>query len=136
MSYLLGLQRYVHVFIDIILPPTHSKVDQICIKIDENEMKLNLNEKLKEVRVNQKARFFKGMILYRLFLTQNSYARLKLVRYIYRIISFKIILHCDKMRFEFVVLMCYSNFFLSFWILKKCRKHKCRVSSFGRAVDL
>ena len=26
------------------LPPTHSKVDQICMKFNENDVKLNLNE--------------------------------------------------------------------------------------------
>ena len=32
-------------FILKLLPPTHSKVDQICMKFNENEMKLNLNER-------------------------------------------------------------------------------------------
>jgi len=85
-------------------------------------MKLNLNERLKEVRENQKSNVFKEMIHYLLFLTQNSYASLKLVHKLYRIISFKIILYCDKMRFEFVVLMWYSNFFLKFLNTEKCRK--------------
>ena len=31
------------------------------MKIDENEMKLNLNERLREVRENQKSKVFKGM---------------------------------------------------------------------------
>ena len=30
------------------------------MKFDENEMKLNLNERLREVRENQKARVYKG----------------------------------------------------------------------------
>ena len=47
------------------------------MKFDENEMKLNLNERLREVRKNQKSRVYKGMIYYLLFLTQTSYARLK-----------------------------------------------------------
>ena len=38
-------------------------------------MKLNLNEKLREVRENQKARVYKGMINYLLFLTQNPRVR-------------------------------------------------------------
>ena len=42
------------------------------MKIDENEMKLNLNERLREVRENQKSRVYKGMIHYLLFVTQIS----------------------------------------------------------------
>ena len=30
------------------------------MKFDENELKLNLNERLREVRENQKARVYKG----------------------------------------------------------------------------
>ena len=71
-------------FITIILPLTHSKVDEICIKIDENEMKMNLNERLREVRENQKARVYKEMIHWLLFLTQTSYARLKVGHKLYR----------------------------------------------------
>ena len=41
------------------------------MKINENEMELNLNERLREVEGNQKSRVFKGMIHYLLFLTQN-----------------------------------------------------------------
>ena len=47
-------------------------------------MKLNLNERLREVRENQKARIYKEMIHYLLFFTQTSYARLKLVHNLYR----------------------------------------------------
>ena len=54
------------------------------MKFDENEMKLNLNERLKEVRENQKSNVFKEMIHYLLFFTQNSYARLKLAHKLYR----------------------------------------------------
>ena len=41
------------------------------MKIDENEMKLNLNERLREVRENQKSRVFKGMIQVTSFITQT-----------------------------------------------------------------
>ena len=40
--------KTVHInlfFIASILPPTHLKVDQICMKLDENEVKLNLNDR-------------------------------------------------------------------------------------------
>ena len=47
-------------------------------------MKLNLNERFREVRENQKARVYKEMINYLIFFTQNSYARLKLVHNLYR----------------------------------------------------
>jgi hypothetical protein len=42
-------------------------------------MKLNLNERLREVEGNQKSRVFKGIIHYLLFFTQTSYVKLKLV---------------------------------------------------------
>ena len=58
------------------------------MKFDENEMKLNLNERLREVRENQKARFYKEMIHCLLFFTQNSYASLKVVHYPYRMVEF------------------------------------------------
>ena len=54
------------------------------MKFDENEMKLNLNERFREVRENQKARVYKEMIHYLLFFTQNPYASLKLVHKLYR----------------------------------------------------
>ena len=54
------------------------------MKFDENEMKLNLNERLREVRGNQKTKDFKEMIHYLLFFTQTSYARLKLAHNLYR----------------------------------------------------
>jgi len=48
------------------------------MKFDENEMKLNLNERLRELRGDQNPNVFKEMIHYLLFFTQISYARLKL----------------------------------------------------------
>ena len=54
------------------------------MKFDENEMKLNLNERLREVRENQKANVYKEMIYYLLFFTQISYARLKVAHKLYR----------------------------------------------------
>ena len=42
------------------------------MKFDENEMKLNLNERLREVRENQKAKYYKGMIHELLFFTWIS----------------------------------------------------------------
>ena len=45
------------------------------MKFNENKMKLNPNERLREVRENQKARDCEGMIHYLLFLTQNPRVR-------------------------------------------------------------
>ena len=58
------------------------------MKFDENELKLNLNERLREVTENQKTNVFKELIHYLLFFTQTSYARLKLVHNLYRNIYF------------------------------------------------
>jgi hypothetical protein len=41
------------------------------MKCDENEVKLNLNESLREVREKQKSRVFKGMIQVTSFFTQT-----------------------------------------------------------------
>ena len=38
--------------------------------MNEIEMKLNLNERLREVRNNQKSRVYKGMIHYLIFYTE------------------------------------------------------------------
>ena len=43
-----GIKNFNIVFTKSIITPTHSKVDQICMKFDENEVKLNLNESMVE----------------------------------------------------------------------------------------
>jgi len=41
----LKLKNNIINFNKYFLPPTHSKVDQICMKFNENKMKLNLNDR-------------------------------------------------------------------------------------------